>query len=113
MESHGIDVDDTLDPKIVSIGDRFFRGTFDEEAKTYKVELFSRDENENYIANRIVVGDSGETSDWGEHLKHDLWCRKYPCCSVWTPNPPMQPFDTEIPELRKGLRATQVRLALL
>jgi hypothetical protein len=108
MESHGFHIDITLNPPKVQLGNRFYRGAFDEGTKTYNVELFSPNETRNYIANRVVEGGPIGTSDWGEHLKHNPWCRKYPCCAVYEPNPPIQAFDTEIPVLGIALRATQV-----
>jgi hypothetical protein len=108
MESHGFHIDITLDPPKVQLGDRFYRDTFDKGTRTYNVELFSPNETRNYIANRVVEGGPSGTLAWGEHLKHDPWCRKHACCAVYDPNPPIQVFNTEIEVLGKGLRATQV-----
>lgn len=108
MEGHGIHIQNTLDPPQVQVGDRFFRDTFDQRSATYQVGVFSANETKNYIVNRIVADNTSGTVEYGEHLKHKPWCRKHPCCAVWTPNPPIQVFETEIKELGKALRATQV-----
>ena len=109
MEQLGVPVDMALDPLKVRLGERFYRGPFKDETSTYDIELFSRNESKNYIANRVI--DSGHNTthiNWEEHLDHDPWCREYLCCAVYEPNPPIQVFETEIAALGKGLRAIQV-----
>jgi hypothetical protein len=109
MEQLGIAIDLTLDPPRVQLGERFYRGPFNKETMTYNVELFSPNENNSYIANRVVESRRSMIhKHWEEHLDHDPWCREHPCCAVYEPNPPIQVFDTEISVLGKGLRAIQV-----
>lgn len=113
MEDYGIPIDATLDPPMVQPGDMFYRGAFNEGARTYNVEMFSPKEIKTYITNRTVGTGSSGIPDWEEHItKHGVWSRKYPCCAVWN-KPPIQVFDTEIPELGRALRATRVCIILL
>jgi hypothetical protein len=109
MEQLGILIDVTLDCPRVQVGERFYRGSFNKETITYNVELFSLNENNNYIANRFVASRNSMIHEhWEEHLSHDPWCRENPCCAVYESNLPIQVFDIEISMLRIALKAIQV-----
>jgi hypothetical protein len=108
MEDVGIPINADVDPPKVQLGDRFYRGGFNEGTRSYNVELFSPNEIKTYITNRTIGDGSSGISDWEYHLtEHSPWSSEEPCCAVWN-KPRIQVFETEIPELGKGLRATKV-----
>jgi len=108
MENFGIPIDAALDPLKVPLGGRFYRGSFNKGTSTYNVGLFSTNEIKTFITNRTVGDGFSGIPEWETHVaKHSAWSRKLPCCAVWN-KPPIQVFDTEIPELGKALRAIMV-----
>ncbi|KAG4427069.1 hypothetical protein IFR05_017448, partial [Cadophora sp. M221] len=74
----------------INVDDLFYRGGFNEGTKTYSVELFTPNEIKLYITNRTIGDGSSGKPDWEYHNK-----------------PPIQVYETEIPELGKGLMATE------
>lgn len=108
-----IPINTDVDPPKVQVDDLFYRGGFNEGTKTYNVELFTPNEIKSYITNRTIGDGSSGTLGWEKHVaNHSAWSHEKPCCAVWN-KPPIQVYETEIPELGKGLMATEVCIILL
>ncbi|KAG4426941.1 hypothetical protein IFR05_017576, partial [Cadophora sp. M221] len=106
MEEAGIPINTDVDPPKVQVDDLFYRGGFNEGTKTYSVELFTPNEIKLYITNRTIGDGSSGKPDWEYHVaNHSAWSHEK-CCAVWN-KPPIQVYETEIPELGKGLMATE------